>query len=184
MPAQIMRPQVNSNHLSGFLDNQPGRCIGNRENAVIWSITCLNGVVAESISHLLRDEHDLMFFTAFGFSKDQLPILNVLRSQLQHLADPHPPTGHQLKNQSIADFSGTENDLINGFFFDDFPSGYHPFSIQFSDHGRVTRIAYARINVIAEKIEKGRQVGIANSLGVGLVAIGKAVQKRKDVIRC
>ena len=66
--------------------------------------------------------------------------LNVIRSKFQNLTDPHAPTGHQFKHQSIADFGGAENDLIDGIFFDDFPSGYHPFPIKLQDHGRVTGI--------------------------------------------
>jgi hypothetical protein len=117
-----MRSQVDADHLPRFYYNQPGGCIGNRENAVIWSITFLNGVVAESISHLLRDEHDLMLFPAFGFSKDQLSILNVLQFEFQHLTDPHTSAGYQLKNQSIPDFGGSEYDLVSGIFVNDFPS--------------------------------------------------------------
>jgi len=31
-------------------------------------------------------------------------------------------TGHQFEYQPILVFGGSENDLVNGFFFDDFPS--------------------------------------------------------------
>ena len=150
----------------------------------MWTLALFRRIIAERVSHFLRDEHDFMFFSAFGFSKDQLSILNVIQSELQNLTDPHPPTGHKFKQQSIANFGGPKNDLINGIFFDDFPSGYHPFPIQFSDHGRVTGISYTGIDVIAEKIEKGRQVGIADSFGIGFVTVGKAVQKGKDIILC
>ena len=39
-----------------------------------------------------------------------------------------------------------------------------------------------QIDVISEKIKKGRQVGIADSFCVGLIAAGKTVQKGKDNI--
>jgi hypothetical protein len=94
----------------------------------------------------------------------------------------NPPSGHQFENQTIPHFNRSENDFINGFLFDDFPSGNHPFPVQFSDHGRIARITHGGINVISEKIEKGRQMGIADSFCVWLIAVGKAVQKGKDLI--
>jgi hypothetical protein len=47
--------------------------------------------------------------------------------------------------------------------------------IQFPEHGRIARIPHGGINVISKKIEKGRQVGIADSFCVGLIAVCKAV---------
>jgi hypothetical protein len=125
-----------------------------------------------------------MFLTAFGLSKDQLTILNIIQPQFQHLSDPHAASGQQFKNQPISDFDGSENDLVNGLCFDYYPSGYHPFPVELADHGRFTGIAYTGIYVIAEKIEKGWQVGIAHSFCVGFVAVGETVQKWKDTIRC
>ncbi len=85
------------------------------------------------------------------------------------------PPGQQLENQPVPDFNRSENDLVNGLLFDDFPSGNHSFPVQFPDHGRITRIPNAGIDVVAEKIEKGRQVGITDPFGVGLVAVVEAV---------
>ncbi len=38
------------------------------------------------------------------------------------------------------------------------------------------------IQVIADEIEKGTDVGIADTLGVGLVAFGESIQKPQDII--
>ena len=40
-----------------------------------------------------------------------------------------------------------------------------------------------RIDIVADEIEKGRELGITDSFGVGFVAVGKSVQLVKDIIR-
>ncbi|MFO7686647.1 MAG: hypothetical protein R6V60_11190 [Desulfobacterales bacterium] len=129
-------------------------------------------------------EFKTLSVAAFWLSKNQLAILDVIQPQFQHLANTHPTPGQQLENQPVPGFNRSENDLVNGLFFDDFPSGNHSFPVQFPDHGRIARITHAGIDVIAEKIEKGRQVGITDSFGAGFVTVGKVVQKGKDVFRC
>jgi hypothetical protein len=44
------------------------------------------------------------------------------------------------------------------------------------DHGPVAGIPEFGINIVTDEIEKGRELGKANSLGVGFVAFGEAVQ--------
>ena len=56
----------------------------------------------------------------------------------------------------------------------------NPFPIHFSGYGCIIWSPESGIDVIANKIENGRQVGIADSFCEGLVAVGKAVQKKKD----
>ena len=43
-------------------------------------------------------------------------------------------------------------------------------------------IGAIRVDVVADEIEKRRQVGITDVFGVRLVAVGNAVQKRQDLI--
>ena len=40
------------------------------------------------------------------------------------------------------------------------------------------------IQIVADEIEKGTNVGISDTLGVGLVALGESIQKPQDIIRC
>jgi hypothetical protein len=47
---------------------------------------------------------------------------------------------------------------------------------------RIARIYQCGIDIVSEKIEKGRQVGIADPFCVWLVAVGEAVQKVKNII--
>jgi hypothetical protein len=75
---------------------------------------------------------------------------------LEYLSDTHPAAGHQFQNQSVAGFGCPKNDFINGVLFDDFPSGYYPLFIEFSDHGYIARIGQARLYVVSYEIEEGR----------------------------
>jgi hypothetical protein len=80
-------------------------------------------------------------------------------------------------------FGRSEYDFINRFLFDDFPSRFHFLPVKFPDHGCITRICRFRFNVIAYEIEITGQLGIADPFGVGSIAIGEAIQKRKNFIR-
>ena len=117
-------------------------------------------------------------------SKDQFSILNINQFQFQHLTDPHATSAHQFKNQPISNFDRSEYDLVNGLFFDDFPPGDHPFTVQLSDHRGIARIYQGRIDIVAAKIEKSCQVGITDPFCVWFVAVGETVQKGNDIIRC
>ncbi len=40
------------------------------------------------------------------------------------------------------------------------------------------------IQIVTDEIEKGTNVGIADALGVRLVALGETIQEPQDIIRC
>ena len=40
------------------------------------------------------------------------------------------------------------------------------------------------VKIVTDKVEEGTNVGIADSLGVGLVAFGESIQKPQDIIGC
>jgi hypothetical protein len=65
--AQVMRPQMDPDHFTGFIHNQPGSCICNRKYPIIGAVTNLNGVLAEPIGHFLWNENNLMFLGYFFF---------------------------------------------------------------------------------------------------------------------
>ena len=154
MPAKVVGFEVNADHLACLLYHYPGCLIANWEDPVIWPFAVFDGVITKPVSHFLWDEYDFMLFAALGFSEDQLPILNVIHGELQHLTDPHSTASHQLKHQSISDLERPENDFINSFFFDDFPSGNHFFPIQLSNHRGIAGIPSAGIDIVSDEIEK------------------------------
>ena len=40
------------------------------------------------------------------------------------------------------------------------------------------------IEIVADEIEEGADVGIADAFGVGLVALGESILKPQDIVRC
>ena len=40
------------------------------------------------------------------------------------------------------------------------------------------------VQIVANEIEEGTNVGIADAFGVRLVALGKSIKKPQDIIRC
>ena len=131
----------------------------------------------------MRDEHKFVFLAAFGFTQDKFAILQISEPQFQDFTDAHTASGHQFEYQSIADLGGAEYDFVDGFLLDDFPPQRHPLAIEFSDHGPVTGIPEFGIDIVADEIEKGRELGKTDPLGVGFVAFGEAVQECKDLFR-
>jgi hypothetical protein len=76
-----------------------------------------------------------------------------------------------------------KDDFVDGFLLDNFPPQRHPLPIQFADHGPVAWVPKLGIDIVADEIEKGRELGIADPFGVGFVSLGEAIQKCKDLFR-
>jgi hypothetical protein len=183
MPTQVMRSEFDTDQFAGFDNHHSGSLIGNRKYPITGFVAHLQRVFTQSIRHFLRDEHKLIFLAAFGFTQDKLAVLQIAQLQFQHFTDAHATTGHQFEDQSIANFSGAENYLVNGFLFDDFPSQRHPLAIKLANHGPVAWISELGIDIVADEIEERSELGITDSLGVGFVSFGEAIQERKDLFR-
>jgi hypothetical protein len=56
--------------------------------------------------------------------------------------------------------------------------------IQLADHGSIAWVPKLWIDIVADEIEKGRELGKADSFGVGFVSLGEAIQECEDVFRC
>ncbi len=109
--------QVDPNHLSCFVHDLSSGRIGYREYPLIRPDPFSGYVFLEAVRNLLRNEDGLPFPATFGSSKGEFPILNIVGSQFQDLADPHSAPGHQLKDQPVSGFSGSEDDFIHHFLF-------------------------------------------------------------------
>ena len=79
--------------------------------------------------------------------------------------------------------SGPENDLVHHVFFQDFELSGFAGSEQLPQHRTVARILDFRGEGIFHKVEKGRQKGKPELLGVLLGAVGDCGQERQDVLR-
>lgn len=132
--AEIVWPERNTDHFPGFRHYHPGRLIGNRKNPDISCLAAVGGIFPEPVSDLLGNEDHLTLPAAFGLSQIQLPVLEVIGGELQHLSDTHAPFGHQFQDQPVSDFGRTKNDLVNGILFDDVPVGGDLRTEQFAQH--------------------------------------------------
>jgi hypothetical protein len=89
----------------------------------------------------------------------QTPAVGFLRTGA--LATP----GHEFKHQTIPYLGSAEDDLVNGLFLMDLPTPQFFRPKEFLQHGRVARIWKLGIQVIADEVEEGFEVGIAGVLG-------------------
>jgi hypothetical protein len=96
--SEVMRFQINPQHLSCFIHNfSPGR-IGYRKYPLIRPNPFPGNVFLEAIRNLLRDEDNFPFLATLGGSESELSVLDITGCQFQDLVDPHPTSGHQFKN--------------------------------------------------------------------------------------
>jgi hypothetical protein len=184
VPTKVMWPEMDSHQFSRPNHHQPCSLIGNRKNAILRRIACILDIFAKPVRNLLRDKDDFMLVAAFWRLQDKFLVLKVLLSEFQDLSDPHPPAGHQLKNQPVPDLCGSENDLIDNILFDDFPFRCHLVAVKISDHGHIAWINRIRLDVVTDKVEKAGQLRVSDAFCVWSVAQGEAVQEGQGFVRC
>jgi hypothetical protein len=80
--------------------------------------------------------------------------------------------------------SGPENDLVHHVFFQDFELRGFTGPEQLPQSWTVAWILDIRVKGIFHKIEKGRQKGKPELLGVLLGAVGDSGHERQNVLRC
>ena len=98
MPTQIVGPQMDSHHLPCLVHNSPACGVGYWKDALICLDPLGSNVFSQAVGYLLRNEYDLPFLSTFGTFERQLPVVDITRSSLEDLIDPHPATGHQFQN--------------------------------------------------------------------------------------
>ena len=70
--------------------------------------------------HLLRNKDDLFLFATFGISEHRLSVVNISGGDFQDLAYSHATTGHEFKHEPVSWIFGSQDDLINNLFFQNF----------------------------------------------------------------
>jgi len=65
--SQIVRPERNADHFSGFSHHHPGSLIGDWKYPVLAALAAFGGVFPQPFGNLLGDEDDLSFSAALGF---------------------------------------------------------------------------------------------------------------------
>ncbi len=164
MSSEIMRFQMGPNHLSCFIHNlSPGR-IGYWKYPLIRLDPFSGYVLLEAVCNLLRNEDDLPFLATFGSPEGEPSVLDIVWSQFQDFADPHSAPGHQLKDQPVPGSSGSEDDLIYHFLFQNGPSDGSRWPIQLFQQEGVAWTSKIEIQVLGDKVEERSQLGVPGSL--------------------
>jgi len=165
MSSEIMRFQMDPNHLSCFIHNFSPSRIGYWKYPLIRPNPFPGYVFLETVGNFLRDEDNFPFLATLWGSEGELSILDVTGCQFQDLADPHPTPGHQFKNQAIPGFDGPEDDFIHYFLFQDDPADGSRTAIQFFRHGGIAWASEIGIEVLGDEVEKGSELGVSGAFG-------------------
>ena len=167
MPPQVVRPQMNPHQGAGLSDHDP-RCgcgIGDRENSLVSFSASGLEVILQPVGELLGDEHRLCTFSTLVILDRKFLIIHIHGGKLQDLAPPHATPGHELQHEAVSRLGGTEDNLVDGLFLMDLPSRQFPRPKKFLQHGSVTRVWELGIQVVADEVKKGFEVGIAGVPG-------------------
>lgn len=156
---------MNPHQSAGLSDHNPGRSIRDRENPLVAFDAPCSDVVLQPVSQLFGDEDRFRAFPALGISDGELLIINIGGIELQDFAHPHATPGHKFQHQTVPYFGGTEDDLVDGLFLMDLPTPQFLRPEKFLQHRCVTRIRELGLQVIADEIEEGFEVGIASVFG-------------------
>lgn len=165
MSPEIMGFQMDSNHFACFIHNLSRCRIRNREYSLVGRNPFPGYVFFQTICNLLRDKHDLPFLAALGGLESELSILDITRGQFQYLANPHSATSHQLKNQPVPGFDGTEDDFIYEFLFQNGPTDGSRGTIELLQHRGVTGTSEVWIEILGDEVEKGGELGMPSVFG-------------------
>jgi hypothetical protein len=78
------------------------------------------------------------------------------------------------KHEAVAQLGGPEDDLVNYVFFVDLPLGQLSRPKELFQHRGVTGILKLVLQVVADKVEEGLEIGVAGVLGELLAGIVEA----------
>ena len=118
-----MRPNRHPNPFACLSHNDPGRRIPHGKDPLLWIDLFFTDVFFEPQSNLLGDEDDFLFLAAVRTPENELLILNVLSPEPQCFANAKSSPSHQFNKNPVSDLRSLEDDLINGLFLQDVPSG-------------------------------------------------------------
>jgi len=123
VPSQIVRSNLDAYPVACPFHHISGGSVLDREYATVGVESTLPNVILETLGNLLRDEDQLLLFSALGVSENELLILYVSRLELQNLADAESSACHEFHNQTISDSRDLEDHLIYGFLVQGVPTG-------------------------------------------------------------
>jgi hypothetical protein len=172
--SKIVWPEMNSDHGTGLFDHDPGGGISDGKDSLVSFSPSGPEVILHTVSQLFGDKHYLCAFSAFGVPDSQLLIIHIQGGKPQDLAYPHTTPSHELQHGSVAHLGGSEDDLVNDFLFVNLPLCQLSRSKELFQHGGIAGILELVIQIVADKIEEGLEIGVACMLGELLAGIVEA----------
>ena len=79
-----------------------------------------------------------------------------------------------MQHEAVSYFDGPEDDLVDCLFFLDLPMNQLPRPKDFLQHRRVTGVLELSVQIIADEIEEGLEIGVSGVLGELLTGIIEA----------
>jgi len=182
MSSQIMGLQADSYEFTCFLHYDSRRRVGNGKNPFLPFCSPLTDIFPQAMGQLLRDKDDLGLPTTLGcLDADSTPV-NVRGSQFKHFPDSHPSPCHQFKDEPVSLVRSPKDDLIDGFFFHDFPGHRSVVLEDLPKHWCITGIWEPLRARVYDKGEEGTKKGKAESLGGLLESFSEVAQEGEDLL--
>jgi len=165
MPPQVVWPEFNTHQGAGLFDHDPGGGISDGENSLGSCSASGLEVILQPVGQSLGDEHHFGAFSALAILDGELLIIHIHGGELQDLAYPHATPGHELQHEAVSRLGGPEDDLVNGLLFGDLPLGQLSRPKKFLQHRGVTGILELSVQIIADEVKEGLEIGVAGVLG-------------------
>jgi hypothetical protein len=92
-------------------------------------------------------------------------IIDIRIPKVQDFAHPHATSSHEFQHQTVSYFDGAKDDLVDGLFLMNLPTGQFPQPKEFLQYRCIAGIRKLSIQVITDEVEEAFEVGIAGVFG-------------------
>jgi len=165
MSPQVVWPEMDPHQGAGLFDHYPGGGIGDGENSLASFSASGLEVILQPVGQLLGDEDHFSAFSTLGILDVELLIIHIHGGELQDLANPHATPSHEFQHEAVSRLDGPEDNLVDGLLFLDLPMLQLPRPKKFLQHRGVTGVLELSVQIIADEVEEGLEIGVTSMLG-------------------